>query len=294
MKRVLVAPCLLLLLTAGIALCQQTGIRSKATSSQKVFVKDAVFPSSSLQRDMHYRLLFPRDYNNGARFPVLYLLHGLYGDYQNWDTLTHFEDYARNLRLLVVMPDADDSWYTNSASIPADKFEDYVVKDLISEIDGKYRTIRERHARAIAGLSMGGYGAVKFALKYPDQFVFAGSLSGAFNAAQNLDALRPEFRAKLVEVFGSDANPTRVENDVFRLLDQPGHQHYPLFYLACGSGDFFLETNRAFVQQLSSRKIAYEYHETEGGHTWEYWDASLAPLLQAVERTVVTPGAVSK
>jgi putative tributyrin esterase len=274
--------CLFLLLSLDAAFAQKAAAPPTAAESPKTFAKDAVFHSLSLNRDMHYRTLLPRDYDNGGRFPVLYLLHGVYGDYQNWDTRTGLEDYAQNLPLLVVMPDADDSWYTNSVTAPADKFEDYMAKDLISEIDEKYRTIRERHARAIAGLSMGGFGAVKLALKYPDRFAVAGSLSGALNAAQDLDALRPEFRAHLLEVFGSAGSRTRAENDVFLLLQRP--QEYPYFYLACGAADSFLDTNRTFAAQLSSRKILYEYHETPGGHTWEYWDTALQPMLQAVER----------
>jgi putative tributyrin esterase len=256
--------------------------------SQRVLVRDSVFRSASLERDMHYRVLIPRKYEKGGRFPVLYLLHGIYGDYQNWDTRTSLENYAQNIRLLIVMPDADDSWYSNSATVSVDKFEDYIAKDLISEIDEKYRTIRARQGRAIAGLSMGGYGAVKFGLKYPELFAFAGSLSGAFNAAQNLDALRPEFRAKLLDVFGSESSRARNENDVFLLLTNPRQSPYPYpyFYLACGTNDFFLETNRALAKQLSSRNIDYEYHETPGGHTWDYWDRALKLLLQSIEEKV--------
>ena len=281
--------CLLLLLTCGTAFCQKTTAKPSIARAREETVKDAVFHSASLQRDMRYRILVPHGYDKGGRIPVLYLLHGLYGDYLNWDTRTGLETYAQNLHLLIVMPDADDSWYTNSATFPSDKFEDYIAKDLIPEIEEKYRTIRERRGRAIAGLSMGGYGALKLALKYPDLFSFAGSLSGALNAAQNLGPLRPEFRAKLLEVFGKEGSTTRAENDVFRLLDASHEAVYPYFYLACGTGDFFLDTNRAFVRQLSSRKIAYEYHETPGEHTWDYWDKALQPMLQAVERAVVEP-----
>jgi S-formylglutathione hydrolase FrmB len=238
---------------------------------------------------MHYRVLLPRNYAQGGRFPVLYLLHGLYGDYLNWDTRTGLENYARNLKLLIVMPDAGDSWYTDSATVPGDKFEEYITKDLVSEIDGKYRTIRERHGRAIAGLSMGGYGAVKLALKHPGLFEFAASLSGAFNAPQNLDTLRPEFAAKLREAFGNEGSRQRAENDVLLLLNTPHQASYPYFYLGCGTADFFLDTNRAFVMQLSSRKVAYEYHETPGEHTWEYWDRELQPMLQVIDRTVGAP-----
>lgn len=276
--------CLMAACTPAIA--QQTPA-APAAGTKHARAGDFTFHSASLGRDMHYRVLLPREYGQGGRFPVLYLLHGLYGNYLDWDTRTGLENYARNLPILIVMPDADDSWYTNSATVPADKFEDYIAKDLIAEVDNRFATIRNRDARAIAGLSMGGYAAMKFALKRPDLFAFAGSLSGALNAGTNLNAQRPEFRAKLLEVFGPEGSPTRRQNDVFRLLNASAPQTpYPYLYLACGTSDYFLQTNREFVSQLSSRKIAYEFHETAGGHTWEYWDAAVQPMLRAMERTL--------
>ncbi|PYV84532.1 MAG: hypothetical protein DMG93_04475 [Acidobacteria bacterium] len=274
---------LVLLLLSPTTVLAQKSTSAGAAHQQCPLVQDGVFRSSSLGRDVHYRVLMPGGCDKGERLPVLYLLHGIYGDYKNWDTKTRLETYAKDLRMIIVMPDGDDSWYTNSATVPADKFEDYVATDLISEIDKKFKTIRDRHGRAIAGLSMGGYGAVKLALKYPELFVFSGSLSGAFNAAQNLDTLRPDFRARLLEVFGSEGSRARTENDVFTLLNAPHTSPYPYFYLACGSADFFLDTNRAFAQQLSSKNLPYEYHETPGGHTWEYWDSAVQPLLKAVD-----------
>src|SRR5256884_2128439 len=231
---------LFLLLSCCPGLSQGTKAGSGATSNHNPRLKDAVFHSGSLERDMRYRVLLPLGYAKGGRFPVVYLLHGLYGDYLNWGTRTQLENYARNLHLLIIMPDADDSWYTNSATVAGDKFEDYVAKDLVNEIDEKYRTIRDRHGRAIAGLSMGGYGAVKLTLKHPDLFVFAGSLSGAVNAAQDLDKLRPEFRAKLVEIFGNEGSRERSENDIFLLLNSSHANSYPYFYLSCGTEDSFL------------------------------------------------------
>jgi putative tributyrin esterase len=272
------------LLSSAVALSQKGFSAPASETSRNMRVEESVFHSASLKRDMHYLVLFPSDYASGRRFPVLYLLHGLYGDYKNWDTKTHLESASDTVSFLIIAPDANDSWYTNSAAKAQDRFEDYIVKDLISEVDSKYRTIREKRARAIAGLSMGGYGAVKLALKYPELFAFAGSLSGAFDATQNLDDLRPEFRAKLLEVFGNPGSKTRVENDVFLLLKGSGDS--PYFYLACGADDFFLSTNRAFTARLSNLKVPYEYHETPGGHTWEYWDSQLTPLLKAVERSL--------
>jgi putative tributyrin esterase len=281
--------CLILLLTLRLTFAQQAVSTPAPERGKESRVEKATFHSASLHRDMHYLVLMPEDYgnddyNDGRRFPVLYLLHGLYGDYKNWETRTGIESYANTMSLLIVMPDGDDSWYTNSATMPRDKFEDYITQDLISEIDRKYRTIRERRARAIAGLSMGGYGAVKLAFKHPDLFAFAASLSGAFNAPRDLGHLRPEFGAKLLEVFGKAGSRTRTRNDVFLLLKTV--HVYPYYYLSCGTEDFFLGTNRALAAQLSSQKVPYEYHETAGGHTWEYWDSALNPMLQAAAKHI--------
>ena len=144
---------------------------------------DKAFHSASLNRDMRYRVLLPHGYRTGTkRFAVLYLLHGLYGDYTNWTSNTKLAQYAGPFPLLIVMPDAGDSWYINSATVPKDKFEDYIVEDLIPEIDSHFRTIPKRSGRAIAGLSMGGYGEVKVGLKHPLVVAFAGSGRGAFDA----------------------------------------------------------------------------------------------------------------
>jgi S-formylglutathione hydrolase FrmB len=180
------------------------------------------------------------------------------------------------------MPDAGDSWYTNSATDPKNKFEDYIAKDLVAEIDGKFRTQRTRHARAIAGLSMGGYGALKIALRYHGDFAFAGSLSGALDAPLNLSDKRPDFRAQLLKVFGLPGSAARADNNVFSLLQNAGAKDLPYFYLACGSADDFLAVNREFVAQLSAQADPYEYHETAGGHAWDYWDRSVKGLLRAV------------
>ncbi len=283
MKRVFVR-CLLAVLAASCAaqVQSQAAPRSNKTPESCVRIKDGAFRSTSLDRQMKYRVLLPCGYQRGVeRFPVLYLLHGLYGDYLNWDTNTHLERYASHYKLIVVMADAGDSWYTNSATDPKDKFEDYIARDMVAEIDGKFRTLRSRRARGIAGLSMGGYGALKIALRYHTDFAFAGSLSGALNAPRDLDDRRPDFRVQLLKVFGPSGSPVRADNNVFTLLQSSGAKDLPYFYLACGSADYFLPVNRDFVAQLSSRGAAYEYHETPGGHAWDYWDRSLPDLLRA-------------
>ncbi len=266
----------------------QTRHSANVESRPPSLVEDTLH-SESVHRDMRYRVLLPRGYQSGGkRFAVLYLLHGLYGDYTDWSTRTKLLEYVRRLPLIIVMPDAGDSWYTNSATVADDKFEDYIVKDLIPEIAVRFRTRQSRSARAIAGLSMGGYGAFKFALKYPRMFAFAGSLSGAFDAPLSLDERVPEYREKLLAVFGPYGDPARPANDLFQLVSQADGQ-LPYLYIACGTEDGFLPINREFVSSLPARKIAYEYHETPGGHSWDYWDRSLQNLLLAAAKALNLP-----
>lgn len=284
MKKVLIRCLLVVLAATGAAQVQRKPApRSNKVPESCVRVQDGAFHSAALDREMKYRILLPCGYQSGSgRYPVLYLLHGLYGDYLNWDTRTNLERCAQRYELIVVMPDAGDSWYTNSATDPKDKFEDYIAKDLVAEIDGKFRTLRFRHSRAIAGLSMGGYGALKIALRYHDDFAFAGSLSGALDAPQDLGDKKPEFRDQLLKVFGPPGSVVRADNILSSLLQSVSLKDLPYFYLACGSGDDFLPVNRNFVAQLSSRGVPHEYHETAGGHAWDYWDRSVRDLLRAV------------
>ncbi len=290
MKRVFIRCLFMALVASCAAQVQHKAAPRVKTPASCVHLQDGAFHSAALDREMKYRVLLPCAYQAGSgRFPVLYLLHGLYGDYLNWDTRTNLERNAERYELIVVMPDAGDSWYTNSSTDPKDKFEDYIAKDLIAEIDGKFRTLRDRHSRAIAGLSMGGYGALKIALRYRGDFAFAGSLSGALNAPQDLGDKRPEFRDQLLKVFGSPGSAVRPDNNVFLLLQSAGVKDLPYFYLACGSADDFLQINRDFAAQLSSRRAPYEYHETVGGHGWDYWDRSEQDLLQAVANVISVP-----
>lgn len=252
-----------------------------------VVVRDGVFHSASLDRDMKYRVILPGSYDSGSsRFPVLYLLHGSGGGYLDWDTRTDIEHYAEHFPLIIVMPDADDSWYTDSASNPKDKFETYIAKDLIAEIDAKYRTIQVRYSRAIAGLSMGGYAAMKFALKYPDEFIFAGSLSGAQDAGGDFEKREPQYHAKMLEIYGPEGSPTRRDNNVLLLVDHADPSHLPYLYVACGTEDFLLASNRQLVAKLSARKIPYEYHESVGAHDWDYWDRMIRKMLPVVMEKV--------
>lgn len=252
-------------------------------------VRDETFTSQSLGRQMKYRIVLPAGYDASARrYPVLYLLHGLTGGYLDWETKTRLVHHLRDYDLIVVMPDAGNSWYTNSAGDAADRYEDYVAKDLVQEVDNRFRSVNSRHARAIAGLSMGGYGALKLGLKYPATYAFAAGFSSAVNMPRRLDSNgngngKPSpLQESMLKIYGPPGGPGRAANDVMALAAKADPDRMPYFYLDCGTEDGLLQGNRDFVAVLQRQKIAYEYRELPGAHNFTYWDQQLPEMLHVL------------
>lgn len=250
------------------------------TAPPKHFVDDEVH-SAAVGRAMKYRVLLPEGYERSRdRYPVLYLLHGLSGDYLDWSTRTDLARLAARLRLVIVMPDGGNDWYTNAAN-NGPRFEDYIADDLVRDVERKYRVIRARYGRAIAGLSMGGYGAIKIALRHPAEFVAAGSFSGAFRATEIAydDSLAGPLKDEIYRVYGPAGSDTRAANDVAAMAATAPVAGASSFYLDCGTSDSFLASNRDVVAALQKRGFSYEYHEVPGAHSWDYWNARIAVFL---------------
>src|SRR5215475_10443379 len=146
--------------------------------------------------------------------------------------------------MIIVMHEGDDSWYTDSATVLSDKYETYILNELIPHVQNRYRTIETRFGRGVAGLSMGGYGALKFGLKSSGTFIFAGSLSGALSipswTVKDLEGAPANLRESVLNALGSPDSPTRKANDIFELVrslpaDRVGG--LPYLYLDCGTED---------------------------------------------------------
>jgi S-formylglutathione hydrolase FrmB len=256
------------------------------------------FESKLMGAALPYNVILPADYKRGSaknkRYPVLYLLHGLAGGANDWvATRAHPADHAAPYPFIIVVPEGHDGWYTDSATVPTEKFESYFFDELIPDVDTRFRTIASREGRAVAGLSMGGYGSLKFGLKHPETFVFAGSMSGALGAASWIpdEKLLAFVRPSIARVYGPpDApdNETRRVNDIFRLvreLKPEGMKALPYFYLDCGTEDFLIGDNRDFSALLIEKKVPHEFRELPGGHTWPYWDRQVREILRlAAER----------
>lgn len=246
-----------------------------------------IHPSKKMGRDMHYRIILPSQYEKqkAKRYPVIYLLHGLDGHYDNWTDKTKLDQYSFSYDYIIVTPEGGDGWYTDSVSVPADRYESYIIRDLIPEIDGTFRTIAKRDQRIIAGLSMGGYGALKLGLKYPDMFAVAGSFSGALDSpirGQNNKYLRPT----IMSVFGTEDSETRKDNDIFRIVRElsPGKiKDLPFLYVACGTEDFLFQANRDFADLLIKQNVPHEYLQRPGKHDWNFWDAEARQFLKFLQ-----------
>ena len=245
------------------------------------------FQSTLVGKTLPYNVVLPADYrtSRNTRYPVLYLLHGLSGHYSDWLTRTNVADYASRYRMIVVMPEGNDGWYTDSATVASDKYESYFIRELLPDVQKRFRTIESRYGRGVAGFSMGGYGALKFGLKYPATFAFAGSMSGALDAASwpEKDLLAGAIRDSVPRVFGPDGSETHKANDIFEILRAMTGARLaslPYFYFDCGTEDFVFGSNPPFAALLREKKIAHEYRQLPGNHNWQYWDQQVQEVLK--------------
>jgi putative tributyrin esterase len=251
---------------------------------------DFELKSALLGRTIGYQILYPVRYENsenrGKRFPVVYLLHGLTGHSTNWLERTKIALYATHYDLFIVMVEGGNGWYTDSATVPADKYESYILRELIPDVEKRFRVSTQREGRAIAGLSMGGYGAIKFGLKYPEMFAMAASMSGAFGAASWTEKELKDpgvIRDSVLQAFGPAESPTRATNDIPKLAQAIAAKkttQIPYLYFDCGTEDFIFDESRALARLFLELKIPHEYRQLPGTHSWTYWDAQVQEILK--------------
>jgi len=264
-------------------------------------VETVQFHSQFVNAPLPYNVILPPTYQSASttRYPVLYLLHGLGGHYSDWATRTNIADYAAEYGLIVVMPEGNDSWYVDGGGATSDKYETYILKELIPDVDKRFRTIQARYGRAVAGLSMGGYGAVKYGLKYPSTFAFAASMSGAFGVTRYTQNEMDSNWEPFLKIFGPPDSETRKANDVFEItrgLSVSRVATLPFFYFDCGTEDAerHVNANRELSQLFMEKKVPHEYRELPGNHSWGYWDQQVQEVLQIAAKQMRMPAAKGK
>ncbi|MGI8565433.1 MAG: alpha/beta hydrolase [Pyrinomonadaceae bacterium] len=272
----------------------QQPARDAQTQAVERGVETVQFESKLVGAKLPYSVVLPPQYNStearAKSFPVLYLLHGLTGHYTDWLSKSKLAEHAARYQIIVVTPEGNNGWYIDSNVAPTDKYETYIIKELIPDVEKRFRAITARQGRAVAGLSMGGYGALKFGLKYPEMFTFAASLSGALGAT-SITPDDPQIAAwlkpSIERAYGKIDNPVRAANDVFKIIRElPAERvaSLPYLYIDCGTEDFLIGSNMRMAALLVERKIPHEYRQLPGKHDWPYWDRQVQEVLKIMEQ----------
>jgi len=233
----------------------------------------------------------------------LYLLHGGTGTFRDWLTKpadkTLLQGLANQYNIIIVTPDGDPtSYYFDSPLIKNSQFETFVSKELINKIDTAYRTIRDRKGRFIAGLSMGGHGAMFISCRHPDLYAAAGSMSGVMNINTATWKVPADFARSRSENFARLLGPAQESNAPYpgytmvTLADRLKANNLPLIF-DIGVDDFLIEGNRDLHRQLMENKTPHDYTERPGAHTWDYWENSLPYQLLFFSKVLKANGLVT-
>lgn len=251
--------------------------------------------SRALAKSVNVNILLPENAQGEPNAPAgipdvesyktLYLLHGLTGDYTDWIKRSNIEQYARKYGIAVVMPDGGRSWYTDTM-YDANYFT-FVAEELPQVCRGYFKCMSDkREDNLIAGLSMGGYGALKIALTYPERYFGCAYLSGALDITTDNRDIGSVMEWK--SLFGYDLNtPAELagsRHDVFALARKckEAGKEFPKLYAWCGTEDFWVNPNRDFKKLLDELEVDCDYHESEGDHSWYYWDKYIKEALASL------------
>lgn len=245
--------------------------------------------SQILGDTVNYAIYLPSDYqSDDKRYPLFYLLHGLSDDHLSWSQQGDIKrivdgeiDLGRATEMIIVMPDGKDHWYANSADGKV-RYEDMFFEELMPHIDATYRTRPEREFRAIAGLSMGGQGALLYATKHPDRFYTCCALSAAVYTDEDIAAGRGAFPQLFERIYGKGM-PTEhwKKNNVINLMASMSDKgkHAVKYWIDCGDDDFLYRGNASLHTVMRDCNIPHQFRMRDGGHNWKYWREGIVDIL---------------
>jgi S-formylglutathione hydrolase FrmB len=271
----------------------------------------AALNSRILKQTVRYCVLLPDDYDATATnhprtpYPVLYFLHGLGENEQalfkggDWDLIQDLRQQNKIGQFVIVAPEGKNSFFINSADGKV-RYSDFFIQEFIPYVESKYFVTKNRAGRAIAGLSMGGYGALRFAFAYPEMFSAVSAQSAALMAPRELNAgsqIRAESGSPLGPVFGDPINiPHWLRNDPFELarVNKAGIKKLAIYFNCGKEDDFGFEVGaEALDRQLKSEGIMHEFHLYPGNHSAEYFASHLGETLEFHSKAFSTSVAAS-
>lgn len=284
------------------------------TNAQTSIVKVDSFYSPSVQLHLRYTAILPANYyKDKKQYPVVYLLHGHTGNYTSWITYAKLPiQLATQYNWIIIQPDGGNSWYVNWIGQTDGKphqWEDMLVKDLIPAVDKKYKTISTKNARAIGGLSMGGYGTLAVGLKNTNLFAFVFSIAGAINFCENIkDEIKQDtvdwnspmlwsggdkviaatnFSTQLQRTPQGKVFLTPAQADVYNpymLLQNTDTSALPFIHITCGLSDDLVKDARQFRMALQAKTKKYSYLEMPGEHEVPFWAQAIEDVFLVMKK----------
>jgi S-formylglutathione hydrolase FrmB len=268
-----------------------------------------VIRSEILKKDMHYSVYLPEGYGSSSRtYPVLYLLHGMMDNYTGWVSQGEVNRIASEAiaggaapEMIIVMPDGlIDAFYINNYDKSV-RWEDFFYSEFIPQVEKKYRIAANRNSRAIAGLSMGGYGSLYHAIRHKDMFKACYAMSAAVIEVEPLqEGEQPNdfsrnFNLKTWGPNNAEGLPENYKahsvQEIVKAMEEykpptgfvfGGAPAFPEICIDCGDDDFLLKQNTNLVHIMKSKNIPFEFRVRDGGHTWDYWRTALDLALRFV------------
>lgn len=218
-------------------------------------------------------------------FKTLYLLHGIFGNYTDWVSGTRIQRWAQDNNLAVIMPSGENKFYVDNP-LSGEMFSTFIGKELVEKTRDLFPLSTAREDTYIAGLSMGGYGALINGLRFHDTFSHIGALSSGLildmvMASDNSNPLPTHRRSYYEAIFGDLDQLIGSEKDYQALIEKLQEEKVPLpkIYMACGTEDFLINENRQYHAFLVEHDVDVTYVEGPGAHTWDFWDTYIEKLL---------------
>ncbi|MBN2300175.1 MAG: esterase family protein [Acholeplasmataceae bacterium] len=240
---------------------------------------DFNFRSKILDLNTCVSIILPDDIKPNEKLRVLYLLHGYIGNHTDWMRFSSIERYASQYRLAIIMPEVNNSYYTDMKyGLP---YFSYITDELPQIISNIFPLSVEKEDQYICGLSMGGYGAFKIALTYPERFKKAASLSGVLDI-DHVRSLSVDKKRDMqyIAVFGEESIKDTSHDLKYLVKKMKQSQSiFPELFIGCGTEDFLFEDNEKFKAFLDSENVSHTYDISEGAHDWKFWDTCIQKVL---------------
>lgn len=238
------------------------------------------FESESLHMPVMLDVLIPQGHGG---YRQLYLLHGAGGDHTSWVTKSRVADYAEGKNVAVIMPSGNNKCYVNNR-YGKDYFT-FLTEELPRKCETWFSLSEKRQDRYIAGMSMGGYGAVHAALKRPDLYAAAFSYSGLLDISERFE--KPQ-GLDLYPVFGKKEEFSTAEDDLYWIIHNLAKEkkenvdNIPKIFITCGLQDKRIGMSREFYRAMKENGFTVSYAEEEGDHNWDYWDGCIRNTLEII------------